>query len=203
MSSSSSFYQKPSAPSSQVKQYTVGSPDENQPFSVSPDGFLNNQTPRELSPEERQELARFRSTANQPGKLTDYAKKRAEILANIGRNTKDIAAEGVVFSLKTLKTKETREATLPMFKCQNDIDAGFEIRRQTLARSIFAIDGQEISLIVGGDDLELRLELIDELEESLISTLYKAHLDLKQETLDKFFPKNEIETKGVLEDLKK
>jgi hypothetical protein len=209
---SSSFYRKSSEGQSKLREFNVGEPTDlpETDYPMHPEitqpGFAPGRTAPgyELSAAEREELQRLRSeSAGKPNRIGEHAKKRIEILANLGRLTKEVKVDGINFSLRTLKAKEAREATMSIFSCQNDVDASFEIRRQSLARSIYEIDGQPIELAVGGDDLEAKLGLIDDMEDVAIVKLYNAFNELRGEVQTKYGLQSEKEVKEVVEDLKK
>jgi hypothetical protein len=206
---SSSFYRKSSENQSKLREFNVGDPADMPNIPMDYNMPQDAQQPSrsvgyELSPAEREELQRLRSeNANKGARVTDHAKKRIEILANLGRLTRQVEVDGISFSLRTLKGKEAREATMSIFDCKNDIEASFEIRRQTLARAIFEIDGQPIELAVGGSSLQAKLALIDEMEDVAIIKLYNEFNELRNEVQIKYGLQSEKEVKEVVEDLKK
>lgn len=191
--------------SPKLREFTVGEPDDMPP---SGSNFEPQSLPAgyELSPAEREELVRLRKERFAGGvpKIGDHAKKRIEILANIGRLTKTVEIEGISFSLRTLKLKEAREATLfAVSSSATNVEVGFEIRRQTLARSIFQIDGQDVETALGGTDFNLRLQLIDDMEDTIFDKLYSEFDMLRKEVQTKYGIANEQQAKEVVEDLKK
>lgn len=198
----SSSFKKTTESQSHLREFNVGDPDEP---SANPMYRAAQQAPGyELSAGEREELQQYRrNLSSKEDKVGDYAKKRVELLANIGRLTKVVEIDGVTFSLRTLKTKEAREATMAIFGCVNDVDASFEIRRQTLARAIYEIDGQATELALGGDDFTLKLKLVDDMEDVTVIRLYNEFNMLRNEVQTKYGLKTEQEVKEVLEDIKK
>jgi hypothetical protein len=197
---SSSFYKKSSEPQTQLREFNVGEPEEY--ASVNP--YMQQQAPGyELSAAEREELQQYRRETNKEVKIGDHAKKRIEILAGIGRLTRAVEIEGIQFVLRSLKAKEARECTMSIFDCTNDVDASFEIRRQTLARAIFEVDGQPLDAAIGGADFALKLKLIDDMEDVTIIRLYNEFNELRNEVQTKYGLKSEQEVKEVLEDIKK
>lgn len=195
----SSFYSKKPTQDSQLREFNVGEPEVANPFAN-----LGPFERRELSPEERQLLHNMRQTeVEKESTISTQAKQRIEILANIGRLTKTIVIDNISFELKTLKAKETEDAHLTIFKCKTDAEAAYELRRQKLARALYLIDGKEVELTLGGKDFNLKLQLIDLMEEVTVNRLYKGLEELEKEVSDKYLPKNETEIKGVLEDIKK
>lgn len=195
---SSSFYRKPGDQSAgKMREFNVGAPELAEGLNIP------NQEGYELSAAERDELQRYRQNNSGGPKLGEHARKRVEILSNIGRLFKEVELDGIVFTLKTLKDKETREATLSIFSCANDADAAYELRRQTLARSICKIDGQDVELALGGNEFERRLELIDGMENVIVSKLYTNYNELKKEAHVKYGVETESQVKEVVEDIKK
>src|ERR1700733_7712473 len=106
-------------------------------------------------------------------KITDHAKRRIEILAGIGRLTKDVKIGDVVFSLRTLKARETKEAMLDtLANVKNDLEAGFEARKHQLARALYKIDGADPEDVLGTNDPTAKLDLIESLEEVVVVKLW-------------------------------
>jgi len=211
---SNSFNKRPS--DTGMREFNVGAPEPISTIgnvnvvgpgfsnhSTLPDRLMQQGVGYELTAAERDELQRFRKQAQEKNQLGEHAKKRTEILTNIGRLTKDVVIDQVSFGLRTLKDREAREATLSIFKCANDADAAYEMRRQTLARSLCHIDNQEVGLALGGDAFELRLELIDNMEETVVNKLYNAFNELRNEVRTKYGLTTEQQAKEVVEDLKK
>lgn len=193
---SDNFRKKPTGPARTLREFNVGDDDS---FDV-PDR-LEDLSPAEL--EKAVKDARKDKIASMT-KIGEQAKKRIEILANIGRLTKDIPVDGgIVFSIRTLKAKETREAALATFTATTQIEAGFEARKQQLARSIYQIDGKELAFVLGNDDLETRLSFIEEMEENLVDKLFNEFSALKDNAKKQFSISTEAEAKEVAEDLKK
>ena len=205
---SSSFYRK-SEPQVRptTRQFDVGEPDY--PPTMDTASFKIPETMQqapgqELTPAEREKFLRERKEAlSNQSKIGDYAKKRLELLADIGRLTADVVVEGITFSLRTLKAKEARDATMSIFNCSNDADAAYEIRRQTLARAVHQIDGLSVEEILGTTDFEAKLELIDDMEDTIIIKLYNEFNALRNEVQVKYGVQTAQEVKEVVNDLKK
>ena len=198
-SNSPSFRRRQAEQRVGLREFNVGVPDD-----VEPSYPVRGYQAEEISPSERDHLQRVRKEEMARGpKITDGAKKRIEILANIGRLTKDVEMDGVTFSLRTLKNKETRETTLSIFEARNDADASFELRKQTLARALFKIDGRDIDEVLGGYEIERVLQFIDDLEEIVVNRLYNEFNSLRQEVLTKYGLNSEKDVKEVLDNVKK
>lgn len=200
MSDQSSFKPKTGTKQSTLREFNVGAPEDNfeQYPTHPPTQDMSIQEMEQRAHQLREE--KFASLA----KISESAKKRIELLANIGRLTKDILVAGITFSLRTLKSKEMREASFATFTETNtQLEASYEARKQQLARSIYQIDHQDIDFVLGSKDLDARFVLLDSLEETVIGSLWDGFLALKEEAHTKFGLTSEKDTKEVVEDLKK
>jgi hypothetical protein len=207
MSDPSSFRPSKSTQRQPLREFNVGAPAEplQQNTEQFQETFTQQQPTQEMSLEEMEQYVRqAREDKFAPPKISAPGKKRIELLANIGRLTKDITIGETIFSLRTLKSKEMRECTFSTFQATNNqLDASYEARKQQLARAISHIDHQEIDFILGGKLLQDRLDFLDELEEVVISTLWDELIKLKLEATNQFGLKTEKDTLEVVEDLKK
>jgi len=202
-------FKKTSPPSSQkpLREFTVGAPEG--------EGFVRQQNfgPPPLPVQQEMSQAELEDTIREArrqklaaiNKIGDEAKKRIEILANIGRLTRDVEIGGFSFSLKTLKSKETKEAALATFSTAiTQLEASYEARKQQLARSIFKIDGEDLEVILGSRDLEDVMRFIeDKLEDIVVEKLWNEFVALKEESRIKYGINTVKEAEEVAEDLKK
>lgn len=136
-------------------------------------------------------------------KITPIAKERIEILTGLGRCIQKIEFEGITFSLRSLKDKEMREVVFMSNTCVNKVDAYFEARLQTLARSIYEIDSQPISLVLSSDKLEDVINWLEDMDEGLVEFIHTHYLDMIKKNKEKFAIKNEDDAKEVVEEIKK
>ena len=198
---SENFNKSVSNPQRPLREFNVGM-EENQQQGQTIDF---PQPPKTLTPEIAAAAKEARKErVNQEQRVGDFGKKRVEILANIGRLTKDVEIEGYKkFSLRTLKAKEAQEAALDTFKSSTQLEASFENRKQNLARSLFKIDGHDIEFVIGSNSLSDKLAFLEELEDSVISKLFDEFMLLKNEADNKYNPKTMNEAEEVSEDLKK
>src|SRR5258708_5368059 len=149
-----------------------------------------------------QEARKEKATGTQ--RITDSSKKRIEILANIGRLSKDVKLGDISFSLRTLKSKENEEATRAIFaNSVTQLEASLEARKQQLARSIYKIDGQDIDFVIGSVSFDDRLAFIGELEDIVVEALWENYVALKEEVRAKYGINTEVQAKEVIDDLKK
>jgi len=137
-------------------------------------------------------------------KITDHGKRRIELLANIGRLTRDVQIGDNVFSMRTLKSQEALDATMATLAvAKYDWEASFESRKQQLIRSIYKIDGDDINIVLGENTTESKLELINSLEEVVVNRLWDELAAMKEEAKTKFGINSTKEAEEVAEDLKK
>lgn len=172
-------------------------------YSGGDDPSFDPQAMREL--EQSVKTARQQKVSGE-SRISPSGKQRMELLADIGRLTREVEIGGIRFSLRTLKTRETREVALAAFSAniKTDLEASYEMRRQQLARSIHKIDGHEVGLVLGDDSFAARLDWIDnDLEESVALKLFAEMNALNEEARSQFDIKTDAQAKEVAEDLKK
>lgn len=148
--------------------------------------------PMPISPAEVQQM---RKPAVSPA-----VKKRAEILANLGRATAEVKIEGITFSLRTLKQQEVRATIKAVADMDLVSEQAYEMRTRTLANAIYLIDNQPVDLVIG--DLEQRIEAISNMDETIVSHLYRHYNDLNAKHKIKY-NLTEEEANEVAEDIKK
>jgi hypothetical protein len=168
------------------------------------------QAMQELEPsfEESAEIERQIRDAREARKsgkerLNDGAKRRIEMLVGMTRSNREVDLEGNMFVLQTLRSKEMREAIMAASEFDNTVQFPFEMRRQFLGRALIQVAGVDVAQFVGSNTLEAKLQLIDDLPESLLNRLYDEYTLLVKESSDKFAIKTEDDAKEVGEDLKK
>lgn len=136
-------------------------------------------------------------------RLDAGAKRRIEMLVGMTRVTRSVTLEENTFILKTLRSKEMREALMAASEYDRTIQFPFEIRKQLLARSIIQIAGVDIEQFIGSNDMEAKCEFLDLMDEFLLNRLYNEYLILVRETGEKYSIKNENDVKEIVGDLKK
>lgn len=131
------------------------------------------------------------------------AKRRIEFLVGIGSLTREAMVGDKKFVLRSLKSKEMREVIASAAKVEMQSEVIFELRAQTLARSLVSIDNNELELLLGDDSLEARLEFINNSEEHVVNKLYAVYSEMVAESERRFGVKTEAEAEEVLKDIKK
>ena len=193
----------------------VGAPVDRQPFITVDDPTdpvppeENGQPAQESYQEQLQPSMEARQRADEAhrarkeNRMETGAKKRIEILTNLGRATIDVDIEGIVFSLRTLKNREWREAIKAVAEFDLATEQAYEMRGQTLARSIYAIDGQRSEVVLGTDDLSVQASFIQDMDESVVSHLYDKYNDLVSTNKAKYNLNTEEGVQEAVEEIKK
>src|SRR5260221_8128560 len=88
------------------------------------------------------------------------AKNRLDILLGIARSARDVEVDGIVFSIRSLKAKEIQEITEKLLEANttNEVINRLETRKHMIARSLYAIDNQDIDLVIGATSIDDRVE---------------------------------------------
>lgn len=136
-------------------------------------------------------------------RLSVGARQRIEMLCNISRMHKDVDIDNTKFVLQTLKGKEQREVWVAAAELQNTVQFPFELRKQTLARSLTQVADTDIDLFLNSSTIESKLEFVDELDEEVLNKLYSEFNKLVDETKSKYSIKSDKDAAAVVEDLKK
>lgn len=164
-------------------------------LSVPDEGF------QEINQEDYQKTRT--SILKEEKRISSSTKERIEFLSNIGRASQDVLVDGVTFSLKTLKGAESREVMYIIGSRENKIEQFYESIVQTLARSIYKIDGQDIDLVLNSNKLSDYIDFVSNLDDSVQIFLYQHYADLDKKNKDKFSIKNDKEAEEVIDGIKK
>jgi hypothetical protein len=136
-------------------------------------------------------------------RLNDGAKRRIEMLLGMTRLNRSCELDGNEYVLQTLKSKDLREVYTVASEFDGTINFPYEVRRQTIARSLIHVGGLDIEQFVGSTSLESKLSFIDELPEALLQRLFDEYQLLVKESDNKYSIKTEEDAKELVEDLKK
>lgn len=147
------------------------------------------------------------------------AKHRIEIITGIGRKTKEIEVDNVVFTLKSLKEHEQQAYAQVIEKQERQITADGKvtftqtgmhaIKVEALSHSLYRIDHQPIDVILGvvystyPEQLQARRNLVLEMDGALTDFLFVNFDKLTAETADGYVPKTTEEVKEVVEATRK
>lgn len=179
--------------------------DDNAPL---PQSMLSPQNmPRQevrLTPEQFNEMqARRKEMQATQKKPTSEARLRVEVLANIGRLSTEVIIDNYKFTLQSLKAGEMREIIRIVSKVEIPSDAMYEMRAQTLARSIGSVDDRPIELVIGANSLDEIVNFVNDLEEHVVNQLFVAYNDMVKIYDKKISIKNPEEAKEIAEEIKK
>lgn len=175
------------------------------------DSTLNNQA-REIQEEQRlaskSEEVEAIQTARRAAvaaarRISPVAKERIEILAGLGRCRDKVEFEGVSFSIQSLKSGEMRDIVRISNNAVNASDSYFEARLQTLARAIYEIDDQPLSVVLGSNKQEDVLTWLEDMDENLVEFIHNHYLDMVKKNKTKFVIKDEKDAAEVAEEIKK
>lgn len=188
-----------------MREFVVGEPEDMQNGLETHNNQTQQPVMRPISPSELEAARRAHmEQKSTPERIGEQAKKRIEILAGIGRLTKEVSIGGTMFSLRTLKAKETKEAALATFSSVGtQLEASYEARLQQLARSIFKIDGNDVDAVLGTSDVADRITKLENLEEVVINKLWDDFVALKNDADKQYAINTDTQAKEVGEDLKK
>ena len=184
----------------QTRSFSSGSFNESDDI---PEDIISKEEQEELL-QNRERLQSVRKAAHQQkNRIPEGLKQRLEILTGIGRLSEDVQVDGVTFSIRSLKPIENEE----IIKAISGIEFGgvqaFEIRAQTLARSIYKIDGSNIDFVIDSHSIEDKVNFVKNvLEESLANFLYTKYQNILNKNRDKFNELGKTEAE-VIENVKK
>jgi hypothetical protein len=210
---SPNFNKKSTQPKPQTQQplreFNVGLPEDGEDEIVNPVILRQQAAQQKVSPAELE--ARMKAAREEKNevlkhgtRITEHGKRRIELLSGIGRLTRDVQIGDTVFSLRTLKSQEFREAGMATLEnVKNDYEAALESRKQQLIRSIYKIDGEDINMVLGDDTNESKLALIDSMEEIIVGRLWDELAAMKEEARTKYGMTTPKAVEEVSADLKK
>jgi len=148
-------------------------------------------------------LNQRKTIVNKKPQFSAIAKERIEFLTGLGRCKEVIDFEGTNFSIRSLNDQETTDVALVLNKVTSKAEFVYEIRRQTLARAIYQIDGQPVYLVIGSADIEDFISVLKEMDDLCIDHLWNKYSYMVQSKKDKFSIKDNIDAKEVSAQIKK
>jgi hypothetical protein len=160
---------------------------------------------REMSLEEIEKSIADARKAKFTGKekLGDTARTRIEVLTGLGRLTREVEIDEVRFVLRSLKARELREIFLAVSPFDGTVELSFELRRQTLARSLCRVADTDLDLFLGTTSLEAALNFVEDQDEAILARLYAEYQLLAAEINQKYAIKTPEDAAQLGEDLKK
>ncbi len=186
-----------------LREYDV--PDES-PYTEDRD-FTNRmhmeKSDTELAKMEQEIKAAKEARRTGKERLNEGAKRRIEMLLGMTKLTRSVELDGNIYSFQTLRSQDMREVYILAAQFDGTVQFPYEIRRQSVARSLTQIAGLEVVQFLGDNSLESRLAFLDQLPEPFVQRLFVEYQELVKESNDKYAVKTEAEMREVVEDLKK
>lgn len=218
----------------QQSQRVLSVPDESEseyedfvPVNPKAQGMVPSQLSTQRQAQQRQQPQQqvgYNQNLHQPADFDDFkdmrqqhvekskkvsldGRDRINYLIGIGRKTIDVPVGDVVFTLRTLKTREMRDALV----AANDFETKtfehyYNLRNYTMAFALTAVDNMSLDLVLGIKDLNPNNVidyLLDEMDDVVLDYLYEKFLKLHNDQKNLFIIKTENELKEVTEDIKK
>jgi len=152
---------------------------------------------------ERQMKAAREAKLSGKVRLNEGPKRRIEMLIGMTRSYHTAEVEGQTYAFQTLKSKEMRQVMSEASEFDGTIQYIFEIRRQLLARSLTKVVGTDVEQFVGSNQIQARLDLVDDMDDALLNRLYDEYLKMVNSTKSRFLAKTDDDAKEIVEDLKK
>jgi hypothetical protein len=153
--------------------------------------------------EKQVKQARIDKAEGRASRLSPAAKQRIEMLCGMSRLQKETTLDNQKYILQSLRGKEQEEIWVAAAESQGSVAFPFELRKQTLARSLIHVAGADIDLFLGTSDMDAKLELMDSLPEELLNKLYQVFNELTDEHKKKYAIKTDKDAEEVSNDLKK
>lgn len=115
-------------------------------------------------------------SGEQKKKISATSRNILEVLTGIARLNDVVDVDGVKFSIRSLKTREMNAVVSASLA--QDVDATqrmYLMRLHTLVRALYEIDGQDVNFVLGTEDLNAKMEILEEFDEALIIVLYDRY----------------------------
>jgi len=169
-------------------------------YSV-PEHLANNEANTAEAERFFQEAKRAKVTGKE--RLSEGAKRRINILIGAAKTTRQIELDGNIWELQSLTGKETQDALISAAQFDGTVQFSYELRKQLLSRSIISIGGVDIATFLSSTNFNDRLNLMDDLDESLLMRIYEEYIIMSKESKERYAIKTEADAKELVEDLKK
>ena len=190
----------PSDDEVQVRTFSSGSYNGNDDI---PEDIISAEEQAALAQNRERLQSMRKASQQQKSRIPEGLKQRLEILTGIGRLSEDIKVDDVTFSIRSLKPIENEEIIKSIAGIDIQAIQLFELRAQTMARSIYKIDGQDIDFVIDAKSIEDKVNFIKyDLEESLVNFLYGKYQGILTKNKDKFNELGKTEEE-VIENVKK
>ncbi len=166
-------------------------PTREAPAKTKPQTFVVDDATRTAPPTIDERMAQFEAPSHPQPSGMEYplppkkpVSQALEKLIFIGRLTDEVEIAGIKFEISTLTNKENNQIVKMMYNFSDAADL-FTLRVLTLANAVRKIDGVTLDdLDIEGEfesDFHKRMSIIDNLQISVVSTLYEAYEKLTGE----------------------
>lgn len=188
-----------------IKRYVVDDPTMDQP-SVNPyykpeAAASNNQQPQQT--EEEKIYLQYQEAKRQKNKISPESKNKIEALLGLRKIIKSITIDGIKITLRNLSANDTKLAFKTIAdNAVTNIDLMFYGRNVYLALSLYEINGEKVSTLLGeegGLDAPLRLSLVEEMSEEVVKALHNFY----EKEIGINIPQTEKEIREVNSEIKK
>ena len=163
--------------------------------------------PIRMTLDEMQEIEEMRNKSrDMQTRVSPEARNILEFLSGIGRMEESVVIETTKFTLQSIKSGEQEEVFEVIADLGNvsTIKLQFEIRAQTLARALYAIDDQPFGLVIGSNYMKDRVAATRQFDENVADYLYKWYQEhIVKKAQDKYGVKTEEDAQEVIESIKK
>ena len=159
----------------QMKKYVVDDPDIDMPV-VNP--LYKPPTQEQPVLSEKEVFDKYNEAKKAKVQISPDRKKKIECLLGLRRITKSTNIDGLNITLRNLNANDSRMALKTIAeKAMTNIDLMFYSRNVYLALSLYELDGEKVSELLGEEDLnvELRLSLVEEMAEEVVKQLHEFY----------------------------
>ncbi len=133
--------------------------------------------------------------------LNKNSKNRIEVLLGLKKILVYKEIDDHKIGLRNVRSAQVNRVLQEVGKQQTNLDQIYTLKHMMLAFALDSIDGENISSILGQEDTEeLRLEIIKNMDPSVVDELYDIYV---KEISSKINAKSNKETAETIEDIKK
>lgn len=182
---------------------------QNQSYNINMDSIRGLQAQPMPSEEDQIEMEKSMQRARaekRAGKqrLDPGAKKRLEILLGMTKTEREveIAPETTVV-IQTLGSQQLNEVLMISRREATQLEFDFQMRRHALARAVKMVAGNKLEDFIGSKEIDDKLYFIDELDDFVLTKLYKEYGKLSEDAQRKYGLQTEQQQKEVSEEIKK
>ena len=118
-------------------------------------------------------MAEYQEAKRMKNRIAPEKKAKLEALLGLKRIRKTVPIDNHQITLQNIGGADMHEALRAVADCKTNLDFIYKSRHVLLALSLYAIDGQEISDILGDqDNLEMRLSVVENISDDALNELH-------------------------------